>query len=210
MSEFNDGEAVPSYWTDADFVNRIGAAILNDTGWGYTGPSEEGRSIVVAGPGRRRYQLSIRNVEDDEVATWSCRHRKTTEGPCKDGCHDEDDNGGMYPSPEDFECVWTDEFDDMYPEFAPEPISVKCSDEATHLVVGWENNVGDFGLPFSLAYCAKHASMWVESEEAPAPFGPPAIRYVVVPKDTNMMLTEGPRPIGNDIPAPVEKIEKRA
>jgi len=54
-------------------------------------------------------------------------------------------------------CQREDEFDDMYPEFAPEPIIVKCERSATVL---WEDDgdpEGEYVHGHAMCVCTEHA-----------------------------------------------------
>lgn len=58
-------------------------------------------------------------------------------------------------------CEWVEYHDDMYPEFAPEPLVSRCLEQATERFAYSE---GEGGLADRIVLCAKHSSVLRDDE----------------------------------------------
>jgi hypothetical protein len=66
-------------------------------------------------------------------------------------------------------CDVVDYFDDMYPEFAPDPIAVQCEQRATHVVSYIDHMTGGEPEHMSEHVCADHAAAFERMMLDPEP-----------------------------------------
>jgi hypothetical protein len=73
------------------------------------------------------------------------------------------------PATQPLTCDVVDEHADMYPEFAPEPISVECTNPATHIATYVDHMTGGEPETISEHVCAEHAAKFERMMSDPEP-----------------------------------------
>ena len=72
---------------------------------------------------------------------------------------------GNRKEPMSITCTFVDWHDDMYPEFAPEPIAVPCRNDATHLLRGVDESA-QAPYHFDLVVCPVHLALFDDEDLA--------------------------------------------